>query len=102
MDLWIRSQDRERLMKVNGFDYVDFNDEYVINGFGTNECDNYDLGTYTSKERALEVLDEIQERITLLNLMSTINGEKEMIKIAHAFGEDKINGVLKPYQMPKE
>lgn len=63
MDLWIRSQDRERLMKVNGFDYVDFNDEYVINGFGTNECDNYDLGIYNSKERTLEVLDEIQNLI---------------------------------------
>ncbi len=56
MDLWIRSQDKEKLLKVNDiaiemnmiYGYFDKNTEYEL------------LGTYKSKERALEVLDEIQ------------------------------------------
>ena len=68
MELWIRSQNGERLMKVNGLDYVGYNDNYVINGYGTNECDNYDLGLYKSKQRALEVLDEIQ-RLMIASLV---------------------------------
>jgi hypothetical protein len=98
MDLWIRSQDRETIKKCCFIEMHELieNEDYIL------QDNEIDYGRYKTKERALEVLDEIEDRITLLNLMSTINGEKEMIKIAHAFGEDKINGVLKPYQMPKE
>jgi hypothetical protein len=101
MDLWVRSQDKENLLKI---DRLDINDNTIMANMKKHYsgCDYIILGEYNSSIRTFEVLDEIQERITILNLMSTINGEKEMIKIAHAFGEDKINGVLKPYQMPKE
>ena len=56
MELWIRSQDRESLMKVNrvdkyGLSIVTFD----------NECREIYLGRYATEERALEVLDEIQE-----------------------------------------
>lgn len=66
MDLWIRSQDRERLIKP-----IDFYIEANIN-FHTAEPIDFDIyalnfansdikiGRYKSKERALEVLDEIQ------------------------------------------
>ena len=65
--MWIRSQDKEVLGKFDML-YIDENmsDEIVITG-----CDGHvhvndkvlsacELGTYKSKERALEVLDEIQ------------------------------------------
>ena len=51
MDLWIRSQDRLSLEKV---------DLIVVNGsdvFSRGEI----IGTYDTCERALEVLDEIQD-----------------------------------------
>ena len=59
MELWIRSQDKEKLLKVNDiaiemnmiYGYYDKNTEYEL------------LGQYKSKERALEVLDEIQRKI---------------------------------------
>lgn len=98
MDLWIRTQDRTTLIRSYEIYIVEQSNSYVIRAKRTSHI----LGAYKKIERALEVLDEIEDRITLLNLMSTINGEKEMIKIANAFGEDKMNGVLKPYQMPKE
>ena len=67
MELWIRSQDKELLKKINNIeiDYLDFKKysyvkdieskgEYSIRGNGET------LGQYKTKERALEVLDEIQ------------------------------------------
>ncbi len=54
MELWIRSQDRIALTKINsiGIEY----DKKLI-GYG-NVC--VKLGNYSTKQRALEVLDEIQ------------------------------------------
>ena len=56
MDLWIRSQDKEDLKKAEHIGV--FNEKIYINGYEEN---GYCIGTYKSKERALEVLDEIQE-----------------------------------------
>ena len=55
MELWIRSQDREYLEKLEKI-YLWKNSfgEYKIDG-------KSELGTYKTKERALEVLDEIQK-----------------------------------------
>ena len=60
MELWIRSQDRESLKKINtGFylkqdlsDYAKGEVIFIVSGDK--------LGEYETKERALEVLDEIQ------------------------------------------
>lgn len=60
MDLWIRSQDREQLIKTNVVIYSYFEDKFT-KGLHIITNDNYDLGIYKTKERALEVLDEIQE-----------------------------------------
>lgn len=67
MELWIRSQDKKRLIKINSLEYVEYQDVHSINGYYINEVDNYDLGVYKSKKRALEVLDEIQSKIAILN-----------------------------------
>ena len=74
MDLWIRGQDRERLIKP-----IDFYIEANLN-FHTNKPIDFDIyalnfansdikiGKYKSKERSLEVLDEIQKYILLPNI----------------------------------
>lgn len=62
MELWIRSQDRESLRKINtGFylkqdlsNYAKGEVIFIVSGGDK-------LGEYETKERALEVLDEIQE-----------------------------------------
>ena len=61
MDLWIRSQDKEKLVKINSLQYGEYQGTHYINGYCINEADNIDLGIYATKERALEVLDEIQD-----------------------------------------
>ena len=57
MNLWVRSQDKECLINVNNIQYVYKN---YMHGLGTYYDNLKILGTYKTKERALEVLDEIQ------------------------------------------
>ena len=57
MDLWIRSQDKECLVKISNIQYVYKN---YIHGLGTYYDNLKILGEYKTKERAIEILDEIQ------------------------------------------
>ena len=100
MELWIRSQDKEDLIKVDNlglaylgkYNFVDkigdiHREEYHICQFEEN-C-HTTLGYYKTKERAIEVLDEIQNKINLINL-------------GHDFGSPMID-LKNPtyiYQMP--
>ena len=56
MELWIRSQDRTFLRKVNTIGIVEGRDFWSID-----ENLIVSFGKYKTKERALEVLDEIQD-----------------------------------------
>lgn len=94
MNLWIRSQDRTKLVKVDNISYMDMAEDYEKEVHSLwNDCKGI-LGTYASKERALEVLDEIQNFIE----------NRNKIKITQ-----DINGIIseteepkKVYEMPKE
>ena len=63
MDLWIKSQDKKKLIKVD-----EVKIETVVKGNIFIYSHATDLGTYKTKERALEVLDEIQKYILLPNI----------------------------------
>ena len=54
MELWIRSQDKLKLAKVDFIYTVEEEKGFVIYGGGP------ELGTYSSKQRILQILDEIQ------------------------------------------
>ena len=59
MELWIRSQEKDMLLKANCF-YYDYQQEnHHITCLTNNEL--YWVGVYATKERALEVLDEIHK-----------------------------------------
>ena len=55
MELWIRSQSRKNLMKANDI-VVNYNKILVFKDDDTST----EVGEYKTKERTLEVLDEIQ------------------------------------------
>lgn len=76
MELWIRSQDKKVLIKTDYIEFGEWNNEYRIY-INAEIC-----GKYKSKERALEVLDEIQDRLITLC--------------------DSMNRHLYVYEMPKE
>ena len=73
MDLWIRSQDRESLTKVSNVEYTYKKGDLYTDVRGKHYIGTYYdnlkiLGEYKSKERALEVLDEIQKYMLPPNL----------------------------------
>lgn len=96
MELWIRSQDRKQLTKTTNLE-VDFN-EYsepnqkwrIVSRLG---IDHYNsIGGYETEERALEVLEEIQDYI---------NGIKKDWNMGIGnFYSNSDNS--KVYEMPKE
>lgn len=65
MSLWIRSQDKEMLMNCNAVG-IGLEDDKSIYSNG------YVLGTYSTKEKALKVLDEIQEFIVYYENISNM------------------------------
>lgn len=101
--MWIRSQDKTVLAKINNIfleksksmilteeDLEEIKDSYRIIAYIKNNK-YFDLGTYKSKERAIEVLDEVEKKINLINL-------------GHDFGSPMID-LKNPtyiYQMPEE
>ena len=66
MELWVRSQDKRILQKVdNIFLNANYDNKRICSYDNDNEIE---LGTYETKERALEALDEIQQYISLPNI----------------------------------
>lgn len=57
MDLWIRSQDKKRLVHAYGCEVVEALDGWKIREYATNDY----VGKYKTEKRAIEVLDEIQD-----------------------------------------
>ena len=89
MELWIRSQDKECLMKVSKLDLD--NDKTGI------FCYSYDdmnlIGKYKTKNRAIEILDEISNKIKnqFIVKANCLLKPSDMIKEKH-FLEDTYNG----------
>lgn len=87
MELWIRSQDKTTLIRSYEIYISEQPNTYLIRAEKTSHI----LGSYSTFERTLEVLDEIQNKINLINL-------------GHDFGSPMID-LKNPtyiYQMPKE
>lgn len=101
MNLWIRTQNKIKLTKVNDIQIDKVSDGFQIINYSEN---NYViiLGLYKTKERALEVLDEIEERIMIINTISLVKDSVSLIAYKNALSEEKIKGIGYPYQMPKE
>lgn len=99
MDLWIRSQDKMNLVKINqiNVNYQD-NRQIIANyipDFIGNQGEYYDiLGSYSSKERALEVLDDIQHYLLVGAFARMENGLGEV--------KNLIPNPIFVYGMPEE
>ncbi len=117
MDLWIRSQDKETLRLAEMLDIYDLSDDegqcWAIEESGTT------IGYYKSKKRALEVLDDIQQKIKtllylkpncLLNLKDIEVGkeyfeklnQQKFITCDNNFEIIPISTNIIVYEMPKE
>lgn len=98
MELWIRSQDKEVLLNIKGIQYKDYKsvenetvEANILIGF-YNYYDNEILGEYETKERALEVLDEIQDELIGSDFMPIEKNEEVVLTC----------GSAKIYEMPEK
>lgn len=116
MELWIRSQDKEDLIKVDNlglaylgkYNFVDkigdiHRKEYHICQFEEN-C-HTTLGYYKTKERAIEVLDEIHKCIVDKEVL---DGNNNILTLANKNSLNEVKQILARteeiavYEMPKE
>lgn len=96
MELWIRTQDREVLLPAKLEIQATGNERigYLMYGLKDYSANAVMLGKYKTKERALEVLDEIQKFIEEFN---TVTAElDEYGDVANVEHHKKV------YEMPKE
>ena len=120
MELWIRSQDKKRLIKIDNIKvYEDSKDNYsdiraVFNDY------ELSLGEYKTKERALEVLDDISSKIKnryivkpSAPIISTKDISNEETRLNYLYSGEfimeeppfeikPINNNIIYYEMPKE
>ena len=114
MELWIRSQDREYFNTANNISVID-NRVVMIANQG-----RMTLGTYATKERALEILDEIQNKLQnkflcrptctlrakdierIENLLNLKYKHEAFIMQPSAIDIVPINCDIVVYEMPKE
>ena len=110
MELWIRSQDKMNLVKVRqvGVNYQD-NKQIIANYMPElyeNSGEYYEiLGTYKTKERALEVLDEIQNilkpQLIIKNSGKIIGSfEDTLVREGATYELKELSTFV--YQMPKD
>lgn len=110
MDLWIRNQDKDVLTKCDDIRIAtaDGETKCVIRKHSNNN--NWvRLGTYKSKERALQVLDEIQRILhpTLLMSAETKTNDNSWVENGIIYQKYKDNFDIQElsvyvYQMPEE
>lgn len=76
MDLWIRSQNRTKLLKADNLDVKITPTGYCIFVYSVNK--EYCIGNYSSFERTIEILSDIEEKIVINNgyLLLTNSGIK--------------------------
>ena len=102
MALWVRTQDRFELAKINSVyaGYQEKDKDYVI--MGQKHNGGARLGSYATKERALEVLDEIQN---ILNLKDMYKYDRELVlKSWENIDEEQVEIVrqqMSVYEMPE-
>ena len=100
MELWIRSQDKKVLVKINN---IWVNENSVIY---TDSYPDMWLGAYKSEKRALEVLDEIQNILQPTMIIQKTEGviattDNTIHIINPSYGEIKQLSTI-VYEMPKE
>lgn len=104
MGIWIRSQDKTILIEANVFK-VGGTSELDVNGNVIDRwyviaiyLDNYDdVGQYSSKEKAMKVLDLIQNKILKLNyLADPIQYDYDTVETFNCANTPKV------FQMPRD
>lgn len=109
MELWIRSQDKRYLLKTQSLCIEDIESEERIVIYSNISDEDFELGSYATIERALEVLDEIEKLIKPITIFENCEVDKSTIEKIKETGYCVVNNDARVeqfsqvfYQMPKE
>lgn len=97
--IWIRSQDKEHLVELNRsviyyYDDVERVHEILLHG--------YSVGVYESKERCLEILEDIEDTLIARYTMDLYNNASSMFR---GYGQEEIKKTIKKitiFEMPEK
>lgn len=109
MNLWIRTQNRMRLfnisLDISILEVHDKNEKIKHYMLGCNDYEmDYQLGIYKTKERALEVMDEINN-VKWWKYMASLNFEIFIKTLEEKYNEEEKKEIFKmmnTYEMPLE
>ena len=106
MELWVRSQDKEKLVLTKGFETQHTNYDGGCQIFAVWENNYQMVGKYKNKKRALEVLDEIQSILNPKMIMENngcafVSGDNNLHIINPTYQKiEQLDTVV--YEMPLE
>lgn len=105
MELWIRSQDRHNLLKIDRLDVDDYTIQANFKAVSDDGFDYITIGRYKTNKRALEVLDEIQNLLMPQVISKRIDNSVEIANLNHVVNPtyetiQQLNTCV--YEMPKE
>ena len=91
MELWIRTQNKQTLLSVNN---ISCDESCIFTKIMPTDKHGI-LGKYKTKERALEVLDEIQDLFIKQHISESVINQDGI-----TFNTEQLNSIV--YEMPKE
>lgn len=101
--LWVRSQDKMNLVKVNQISINYRDNKQIIANYQPELFENsgeyYEvLGNYSSKERAVEVLDDIQNFISINCSIKNVDYQETDLIMKSLI----VKNMIRIYQMPEK
>lgn len=79
MDLWIKCQDGKRIGKIDYIEYAEDDNGYYLIGW-RDKFEGTKIATYKTKERCLEVLEHIWEKMGIYSVANLMLVKYEMPK----------------------
>lgn len=97
--MWIRSQNKECLVKLDDYIHYFYDDRENEHGIGSHMVT---LGVYESKERALEVLNAIEDTLIARRMIDIYGNNSALFKGISGDNIEKTFNTTAVYEMPEK
>lgn len=97
--MWIRSQNKECLVKLDDYIHYFYDDRENEHGIGSHMVT---LGVYESKERALEVLGMIEDALIARRMIDIYGNNSALFKGISGDNIKKTFNTTAVYEMPEK
>lgn len=97
--MWIRSQNKECLVKLDDYIHYFYDDRENEHGIGSHMVT---LGVYESKERALEVLNAIEDVLIARRMIDIYGNNSALFKGISGDNIKKTFNTTAVYEMPEK